>query len=190
MEPLTLRVVTAELAVLLLLLTAGMVIGRPERAEAWDNGVATTPPMGWNSYDSYNWNVTEAQVQGERRLHARQPAPVRLAVHRHRLGLVLPGQRHRQPEPGREPATRGCGWTPTAACCRTPRGSRRPTGSNGFKPLADYIHAAGLKFGVHLMRGIPRQAVADNVPILGHELPRQPDQQHHHGVLAEPQCGA
>src|SRR6185503_7742966 len=40
-------------------------------------------------------------------------------------------------------------------------------GSNGFKPLADYIHAAGLKFGVHLMRGIPRQAVADNVPILG-----------------------
>jgi alpha-galactosidase len=41
------------------------------------------------------------------------------------------------------------------------------TGTNGFRPLADYIHGAGLKFGVHLMRGIPRQAVADNVPILG-----------------------
>jgi hypothetical protein len=40
-------------------------------------------------------------------------------------------------------------------------------GANGFKPLADYIHAQGLKFGVHLMRGIPRQAVADNVPVLG-----------------------
>ena len=29
----------------------------------------------------------------------------------------------------------------------------------GFKPLADYVHAKGLKFGIHVMRGIPRQAV-------------------------------
>ena len=37
--------------------------GSEEPALAWNNGVATTPPMGWNSYDSYNWNVTEAQVK-------------------------------------------------------------------------------------------------------------------------------
>jgi hypothetical protein len=36
----------------------------------------------------------------------------------------------------------------------------------GFKPLADYIHSLGLKFGVHLMRGIPRQAVAADTPVL------------------------
>ena len=29
---------------------------------------------------------------------------------------------------------------------------------SGFKPLADYVHAKGLKFGIHLMRGIPRLA--------------------------------
>ena len=37
----------------------------------------------------------------------------------------------------------------------------------GFKPLADYVHGKGLKFGIHLMRGIPRQAVERNTPVLG-----------------------
>src|SRR4029079_18009585 len=41
-------------------------------------------------------------------------------------------------------------------------------GTKGFKPLADYVHSKGLKLGIHLMRGIPRQAVdRDNSPILG-----------------------
>jgi hypothetical protein len=39
---------------------------------------------------------------------------------------------------------------------------RFPSASDGkgFKPLADYIHGMELKFGIHIMRGIPRQAVA------------------------------
>src|SRR4029077_924843 len=37
----------------------------------------------------------------------------------------------------------------------------------GFKALADYVHAKGLKFGIHIMRGIPRQAVEKNLPIKG-----------------------
>src|SRR5699024_806426 len=40
---------------------------------------------------------------------------------------------------------------------------------NGFKPLADYVHSLGLKFGIHLMRGIPRQAVQEKTPVLGME---------------------
>jgi alpha-galactosidase len=40
--------------------------------------------------------------------------------------------------------------------------------TRSFKPIADSLHARGLKFGLHLMRGIPRQAVdRDNVLILG-----------------------
>ena len=40
--------------------------------------------------------------------------------------------------------------------------------TRSFKPIADYLHAKGLRFGLHLMRGIPRQAVdRDNSPILG-----------------------
>jgi hypothetical protein len=40
-------------------------------------------------------------------------------------------------------------------------------GGQGFKPLADYIHSLGLRFGIHIMRGIPRQAVHAATPILG-----------------------
>jgi hypothetical protein len=40
-------------------------------------------------------------------------------------------------------------------------------GGQGFKPLANYIHGKGLKFGIHIMRGIPRQAVYANTPIYG-----------------------
>src|SRR5665213_3909182 len=40
-------------------------------------------------------------------------------------------------------------------------------GGAGFKPLADWVHAQGLKFGIHLMRGIPRQVVKENLPIAG-----------------------
>ena len=39
----------------------------------------------------------------------------------------------------------------------------------GFKPIADYIHSKGLKFGIHIMRGIPRQAVAANTKVKGTE---------------------
>src|SRR5262249_55624957 len=35
----------------------------------------------------------------------------------------------------------------------------------GFKPLADRLHAMGLKFGIHIMRGIPRKAVEADLPI-------------------------
>ena len=48
----------------------------------------------------------------------------------------------------------------------------------GFKPLADYVHSKGLKFGIHMMRGIPRQAVTQNTPVLGTTNHRQPDCRH------------
>lgn len=38
---------------------------------------------------------------------------------------------------------------------------------NGIKALADYAHRKGLKFGVWIMRGIPRQAVEQNLPVKG-----------------------
>jgi alpha-galactosidase len=51
----------------------------------------------------------------------------------------------------------------------TPDPARFPSSANGagFKPLADYIHSLGLKFGLHILRGIPRQAVEKNLPIAG-----------------------
>jgi len=51
----------------------------------------------------------------------------------------------------------------------TPATNRFPSAADGagFKPLADKIHEMGLKFGFHLMRGIPRQAVLAKTPIEG-----------------------
>ncbi|QDV61337.1 Alpha-galactosidase A precursor [Crateriforma conspicua] len=40
-------------------------------------------------------------------------------------------------------------------------------GGAGFKPLADYVHDLGLKFGIHIMRGIPWQAAENDLPIKG-----------------------
>jgi hypothetical protein len=50
-----------------------------------------------------------------------------------------------------------------------PAVNRFPSVANGagFKPLADYVHSLGLKFGIHIIRGIPREAVERNAPIAG-----------------------
>ena len=55
-----------------------------------------------------------------------------------------------------------------------PAVNRFPSSANGagFKPLADYVHSKGLKFGIHIMRGIPRQAVARESSDQGHFLSR------------------
>ncbi|HEX6681456.1 MAG TPA: alpha-galactosidase [Candidatus Limnocylindrales bacterium] len=138
----------------------------PRPAIAWDNGVAPTPPMGWNSYDSYNWNVTEAQVRANAdymrtnlRSFGWQYIVIDWAWYYPGSGTGSPNQ-----DANLNPRLRLDGnGRMLPDLTRFPSAS----GTNGFKPLADYIHAQGLKFGIHLMRGIPRQAVADNVPILG-----------------------
>ncbi len=47
--------------------------------------------------------------------------------------------------------------------------NRFPSSANGmgFKPLANDIHSEGLKFGIHIMRGIPKLAVERNTPVFG-----------------------
>jgi alpha-galactosidase len=155
------------LAVMVLALSvAVLAAGSREPARALDNGVAPTPPMGWNSYDSYNWNVTEAQVKANAdymrdnlRQFGWQYIVVDWAWYYPGSGTGSPNQ-----DANLNPRLRMDGNGRLL-----PDTTRFPSaaGSNGFKPLADYMHAQGLKFGLHLMRGIPRQAVADNVPILG-----------------------
>lgn len=153
--------------VLVLMLICATVVGASEQsAQARDNGVAPTPPMGWNSYDSFNWSVTEADVRANADY-------MRDNLRRHGWEYIVidwawyyPGRHNNSPN-------QDANFQPRLRMDDNgrllPDTTRFPSavGNNGFKPLADYVHAQGLKFGVHLMRGIPRQAVADNVPILG-----------------------
>jgi hypothetical protein len=121
-----------------------------------------TPPMGWNSWDCYGAAVTEAQTKANADYMAEH-----LAKHGWQY-VVVDIQWY-------EPDAKGWDYRPGAKLEMDGNGRLLPAvnrfpsaaGGNGFKSLADYVHAKGLKFGVHILRGIPRQAVAANTPILG-----------------------
>ena len=124
--------------------------------------VAPTPPMGWNSWDSYGTTVTEAQIKANADAMARD-----LASHGWRY-IVVDIQWY-------EPNAQGHDYAPGARLAMDnygrllPAVNRFPSAADGtgFTHLAEYIHSKGLKFGIHIMRGIPRQAVEKNTPIKG-----------------------
>lgn len=124
---------------------------------------APTPPLGWNSWDCYGPTVVENEVKANADYMAKNlkkfgwkyiVIDIRWYVENDKAG----GYNQDNPvyvldEYGR----------------LTPALNRFPSAANGkgFKPIADYIHSKGLKFGIHMMRGIPVIAVKKNTPILG-----------------------
>ncbi len=129
--------------------------------------LALTPPMGWNSYDCYGATVTEQEVKDNANM---------MSVYLKDFGweYIVVDYCWYYPYPG---AMNNLAQTsdfnpnlPLDTYGRLlPAVDRFPTSANsmGFKSLADYIHGRGLKFGIHVMRGIPREAVAKKMPILG-----------------------
>ncbi|MGB7719147.1 MAG: glycoside hydrolase family 27 protein [Bryobacteraceae bacterium] len=123
---------------------------------------APTPPMGWNSWDSYGTTVTEAEVKANADYMAAR-------LKSHGWQYVVVDIQWSEPHPQTH------GYRPNADLVMdeygrlTPATNRFPSAAGGqsFRPLADYIHAKGLKFGIHIMRGIPRRAVAADLPVLG-----------------------
>ncbi len=126
--------------------------------------LAPTPPMGWNSYDSYCGDVTEQEVKANADY---------MATHLARYGWkyvvvdyywYFP---HPKTEDSRQQEDLEVAMDEYGRLL--PAENRFPSaaGGKGFKPLADYVHGKGLKFGIHIMRGIPRAAVKKNLPILG-----------------------
>ena len=119
-------------------------------------------PMGWNSWDCYGAAVTEETVKKNADF---------MAKHLKKYGweyIVVDIQWYEPDAATHEyhPFTELC----MDDCSRlVPAENRFPSaaGGAGFGPLADYVHALGLKFGIHIMRGIPRQAVHRNTPIKG-----------------------
>ncbi len=121
--------------------------------------------MGWNSWDSYGPTVTESEVKANADY---------MAKHLKTFGwqyIVVDIQWY-------EPNARKHGYRENAELVTDvygrlmPAKNRFPSAANGrgFKPLADYVHSKGLKFGIHIMRGIPRQSVRANLPVFGTTL--------------------
>jgi alpha-galactosidase len=124
---------------------------------------APTPPMGWNSWDCYGPTVVESEIKANADYMAKYlkkagweyiVVDIRWYVGNDKAhGYNEQDPDYRLDEYGR--------FLP--AVNRFPSSA----GDKGFKPLADYIHNKGLKFGIHIMRGIPVSAVKRNLPILG-----------------------
>ena len=130
------------------------------------NQFALTPPMGWNSYDYYDTTVNEAEVRANAEYMASHLLPygwnyivIDIEWYAVNAGSQRPEVQYipfakpamdeysrLQPDPARFPSS---------------------AGGRGFRPLADYIHSLGLKFGIHIMRGVPRYAAHLHTKVLG-----------------------
>ncbi len=124
--------------------------------------LALTPPLGWNSYDNFGDAVTEAETMANAEWLKQHLQPFgwdTVVVDFRWYDSLADGMRVQSPE--------GVTLDEFGRC--VPATNRFPsaTGGAGFKPLADRLHALGLKFGIHIMRGIPRRAVEQNLPIAG-----------------------
>jgi alpha-galactosidase len=118
--------------------------------------------MGWNSWDCFGTTITEAQAKAQADAMAETLKPFGWQY------FTVDIQWY-------EPEARGHDYRKDAKLEMdqfsrlVPAPKKFPSAANGagFKPLADYVHAKGLKFGIHIMRGIPRQAVRNNTPLKG-----------------------
>jgi len=123
---------------------------------------APVPPKGWNSWDGYGASVREDEVKRNAAYMSQhlktfgwqyitvdiqwyEPTADSSKYHNF-APLVMDGYSRLMPDPQRFPSA---------------------AGGQGFKPLADYVHGLGLKFGIHIMRGIPRQAIHQATPLKG-----------------------
>jgi alpha-galactosidase len=113
------------------------------------------PPMGWNSWDSYGLTVTEPEFKANATVLAQKLLP-----HGWSYAVVDEGWYLKNPEakPGHFEFTLDANGRYVPAPGRF---------SDGLKGLADWTHAQHLKFGIHIVRGIPREAVNHNSPIAG-----------------------
>lgn len=124
--------------------------------------ISARPPMGWNSWDCYGTSVTEAEVLANARF---------MSEHLREFGwdtIVVDID-------WSDPTARSHGYNDSAPLCMDDHGRLIPdperfpssAGGRGFAPLAAEIHALGLRFGIHTMRGIPRRALVADAAVLG-----------------------
>ena len=142
-----------------------------EKVPPINKNLAAKPPMGWNSWDCLGWEANETEVKASAdfmNANLKQLGYEYIVVDQlwygdssasdfedfvHERIPVKPS--YRLDEYGRL-------WPDTI---KYPSAK----GQNGFKPMADYVHSLGLKFGVHLLRGIPWEASEKNLSIKGTE---------------------
>ncbi|WP_294263058.1 glycoside hydrolase family 27 protein [uncultured Sphingomonas sp.] len=124
--------------------------------------LAPRPPMGWNSWNSFATTISEAQARETAAIMAKRLLPFGYDIFTVDIQWYEPEASSYAYNKAPVPVMDGHGRL-------LPAPNRFPSsaGGRGFAPLADDVHRLGMKFGIHLMRGIPRLAVERNLPVLG-----------------------
>jgi hypothetical protein len=126
--------------------------------------LAKTPPMGWNSWNCFGMDVTEDQIKATADYMAENLKEYGweyiVLDMGWNYGEGLNTSNFRIPDPPQCIDAYGR---------LIPNVGKFPSSVNGkgLKELADYVHGKGLKFGIHIMRGIPWQAVEKDMPVYG-----------------------
>ncbi len=163
------RIVSTVIVAVLICMTGvdryvwGQTANNPPRFWTW----ASTPPMGWNSYDSFGDSVTQAEILANARYMQEK-----LLAHGWRYVVVDFRWYDPQADSGDRKDRLNAALTADQYGRLLPAPNRFPSARDGrgFKTLAEQIHDMGLEFGIHIMRGIPRQAVRVNTPIEGSDF--------------------
>jgi alpha-galactosidase len=118
--------------------------------------------MGWNSWDGYGTTINETDFKKNAQALAKNLLPFGWKY-------VTVDMEWFVTNPTAEGNGKNFIYSMDSNGRYTPAPNRFPsaTPDAGFKPLADFIHSLGLKFGIHILRGIPKSAVEKNLPIAG-----------------------
>jgi hypothetical protein len=143
------------------------VIGKAETPKTQKKSFgdwAKTPPMGWNSYNCFGGNVTEAEVKANADYMDKNLKQFGWQYVVVDFLWYCDDQTSSEKFSNRRPHQYIDEFGRLIPSVKLHPSS---AGGKGLKPLGDYIHSKGLKFGLHIMRGIPRQAISGNTPIKG-----------------------
>ena len=153
-----------------ILFMAGVLLCAPGVGNAQPSGaaktvVAPTPPMGWNSWDSYGLRINEQQFRDNVDALAAKlkPSGYTYAVIDEGWYMANPEDRPK-PELLKYELDANGRFIPVTT--RFPS-ALQSSQNTGFEELGKWVHSKGLKFGIHIIRGIPRESVTRNTPIEG-----------------------
>lgn len=151
-----------RLSLILCLFAAVALTAGAQSAPRSATNLAVTPPLGWNSWDAYGLTINQAQFKANVRWFHQHLQPFGW-----QYVVIDEGWYLAHPENSAAP-----GYTLSPNGLYLPAPDRFPSAADeeGFKALADYVHSLGLKFGIHIIRGIPRAAVEKNLPIAGSDF--------------------
>lgn len=130
--------------------------------------VAPTPPMGWNSWDNFGLDITEEEfkqqvdfVAANLKQYGYEYMVIDAGWYAPHLSAVGISPYFNGKLTKFETNVDAYGrWIPAA--------NKFPSAADGsFKSLASYVHSKGLKFGLHIQRGIPWNAIEKNLLIKG-----------------------